>query len=105
MKGFKIHIENRKGTPPLVGGKELRYISLTKILIVVWEYTIMRRTINLRIPYDKDIVDTLEIATSAYNEACRTGFENRVKNKNKLHHLVYYSIRESHPELPASLVC
>ena len=65
----------------------------------------MQRTINLRIPYDKDIVDTLESATFAYNEACRTGFDNRVKNKNKLHHLVYYHIRESHPELPSDLVC
>lgn len=64
----------------------------------------MQRTINVQIPYDKDIVDTLSLSLKAYNEACRIGFEYREKNKNRLNAIFYHSFRDANPELPSDLV-
>lgn len=65
----------------------------------------MLRTINFQIPHDDAIIRTLEMSVSAYNMACRIGFEHKVKNRNELHHLCYRKICERYPELPTDLVC
>lgn len=65
----------------------------------------MDRTINIPIPYDEDIIKTLEMATEAYSLGCSIGFENKPKNRNEMHKLVYRRIRDCFPELNADLVC
>jgi len=64
----------------------------------------MERTIKFEIPYDKDIIQTIEEFNEAVNFCMRVAFENRTFNKNDVHKLTYYEIR-GESDLQSSLVC
>ena len=64
----------------------------------------MHRTITLHIEPDDRLVKTIEMTNLATNDILKAGFENKVVNRLKLHHLTYYPIREEYPTIPASIV-
>lgn len=64
----------------------------------------MQRTITLHIEPDDRLVKTIEMTNLATNDILKAGFENKIVNKLKLHHLTYYPIREKYPNIPASIV-
>lgn len=64
----------------------------------------MERIIKFEIPYDKDVVSTIEEFNEAVNFCMVVGFENNTFNKNDLHKLTYYEIR-GESDLQSSLVC
>ncbi|MGB2580907.1 MAG: hypothetical protein WBD03_00350, partial [Thermoplasmata archaeon] len=64
----------------------------------------MQRTITLHIEPDDRLVRTVEMTNLATNDILKAGFENKVVNRLKLHHLTYSPIREEYPTIPASIV-
>lgn len=64
----------------------------------------MQRTITLHLPADARLIKTIETVNSATNDILVVGFDAKVVNKLKLHHLTYYPIRERYPGIPSSLV-
>ena len=64
----------------------------------------MERAIKFEIPYDKDIINTIEGFNEITNFCLRVGFESNTFNKNDLHKLTYYEIR-GESDLQSSLVC
>ena len=64
----------------------------------------MFRTIKLKLPYDKSLLETGE----RFREACRKvldyGFSAHTFNKNKLNGATYEDIRKAIPTLPSALV-
>jgi len=64
----------------------------------------MQRTITLFLEPNDYLVETIETVNDATNDILVVGFEAKVVNKFKLHHLTYYPIRERYPGIPASLV-
>lgn len=59
--------------------------------------------IKLNIPVS-EIMPTINAYTKAFNIICQDGYEAKIHNNIKLHHLTYYKIRELIPELPSELV-
>jgi len=64
----------------------------------------MQRTITLHIESEERLVRTIEQTNLATNDILKIGFDNKIVNKLKLHHLTYYPIREKYPQIPASIV-
>ena len=48
----------------------------------------------------KILLETIAIYTEKYNMCCSFGYEHKIKNRIKLHHELYFSLR---PELPSQL--
>ncbi|MGC8725977.1 MAG: RNA-guided endonuclease TnpB family protein, partial [Thermoplasmata archaeon] len=64
----------------------------------------MFRTIKLKLPYDKSIIETAKQFKEATQIVLDYGFENKTFNKNKLNKGTYRTVRERIPTLPSALV-
>jgi len=64
----------------------------------------MFRTIKLKLPYDKPLIETARQFKEATQIVLDYGFENKTYNKNKLNKGTYRIVREKIPTLPSSLV-
>lgn len=51
-------------------------------------------TIKLKIPYNKPLIDTIKTYSQAIQFISDRGFNSKVSNRYKLHHLAYYEARE-----------
>jgi len=65
----------------------------------------MQRTINLKIPYDERIAETVRLYNTACNVALKAGFIKGTYNKTKIHDATYQQIRRKHRRLNSSYVC
>jgi IS605 OrfB family transposase len=64
----------------------------------------MFRTIKLKLPYDKPILETAKQFKEAVQMVLDYGYENKTFNKNKLNKGTYRMVREKIPALPSALV-
>jgi len=64
----------------------------------------MFRTIKLKLPYDRTIIETAKQFKEATQMVLDYGFENKTFNKNKLNKGTYKVVRERIPTLPSALV-
>jgi len=64
----------------------------------------MFRTIKLKLPYDRALIETAKQFRGATQIVLDYGFENKVFNKNKLNKGTYKTVRETIPTLPSALV-
>jgi len=64
----------------------------------------MFRTIKLKLPYDKTIIETAKQFKEAVQMVLDYGYENKTFNKNKLNKGTYRTVREKIPTLPSALV-
>ena len=64
----------------------------------------MLRTIQIPLPYDSDIINTIKIYNKAVQYVLDYGWKYKIYNKNKLHKATYYQIRQKFPDLQSSLV-
>ena len=64
----------------------------------------MFRTIKLKLPYDRTLIETAKQCRGATQIVLDYGFENKVFNKNKLNKGTYKVVRETIPTLPSALV-
>ncbi len=64
----------------------------------------MERTIQITLPYDNDLVETIKEYNSAVNYCMVVGKEHLTYNKNDIHKMTYYEIR-GESDLPSSMVC
>ena len=64
----------------------------------------MFRTIKLKLPYDRTLIETARQFKEATQIVLDYGFENKTFNKNKLNKGTYRSVRERIPKLPSALV-
>ena len=64
----------------------------------------MFRTIKLKLPYDRTLIETAKQFRGATQIVLDYGFENKVFNKNKLNKGTYKTVRETIPTLPSALV-
>ncbi len=64
----------------------------------------MFRTIKLKLPYDKSLLETGERFREACQMALDYGFSARTFNKNKLNRATYEDVRKAIPTLPSALV-
>lgn len=65
---------------------------------------IMERTIKFNLPEDNDLIKTIQEYNSAVNYCLVIGKENNTYNKNDIHKLTYYEIRDN-SDLSSSMVC
>ena len=61
-------------------------------------------TIKLKIPYKKELLETMKQYSQSAQYALDIGWDNGIYFKKEIHHLTYYPIRET-LGLPAQLVC
>jgi len=61
-------------------------------------------TIKLKIPYKKELLETMRQYSQSAQYALDIGWDNGIYFKKEIHHLTYYPIRET-LGLPAQLVC
>jgi IS605 OrfB family transposase len=64
----------------------------------------MFRTIKLKLPYDRTLIETAKQFKEATQIVLDYGFENKTYNKNKLNKGTYRKVRERIPTLPSALV-
>ena len=64
----------------------------------------MFRTIKLKLPYDKSLLETGERFREACQKVLDYGFSAHTFNKNKLNRATYEDIRKAIPMLPSALV-
>jgi len=64
----------------------------------------MFRTIKLKLPYDRALIETAKQFKEATQTVLDYGFENKTFNKNKLNKGTYKVVRERIPTLPSALV-
>ncbi len=64
----------------------------------------MQRTIKLSLPRNDFLVKTIELYNRVCNEVLRVGFGARTYNKNKVHRLTYYGVRQKYPMLQSSMI-
>jgi predicted transposase len=64
----------------------------------------MFRTIKLKLPYDRSLIETARQFREASQIVLDYGFENKVFNKYKLNKGTYRTVRETIPTLPSALV-
>ena len=64
----------------------------------------MFRTIKLKLPYDRTLIETAKQFKEAAQIVLDYGFENKTFNKNKLNKGTYKVIRERIPTLPSALI-
>jgi putative transposase len=64
----------------------------------------MFRTIKLKLPYDRSVIETARQFREASQIVLDYGFENKVFNKYKLNKGTYRTVRETIPTLPSALV-
>lgn len=64
----------------------------------------MLRTIQVPLPPDPDLVQTMEVYNKAVQDVLDYGWDKKIYNKNKLHYATYYAIRQRYPQLQSSLV-
>lgn len=64
----------------------------------------MLRTIKLKLPYDRTLIETAKQFKEAAQIVLDYGFENKTFNKNKLNKGTYKVIRERIPTLPSALI-
>ncbi|MGC8692707.1 MAG: hypothetical protein ACP5RY_00365 [Thermoplasmata archaeon] len=64
----------------------------------------MFRTIKLKLPYDKTLIETARQFKEATQIVLDYGFEHKTFNKNKLNKGTYRTVRERIPTLPSALV-
>ena len=64
----------------------------------------MERSIQITFPYDDDLVETIKEYNSAVNFCMVSGKEHQTYNKNDIHKLTYYEIRDN-SDLNSSFVC
>lgn len=64
----------------------------------------MQRTIKLTLPSNDSLKKTVELYNVVCNEVLQVAFEAKTFNKNKVHHLIYYGIRQKYPMLQSSMV-
>jgi len=64
----------------------------------------MFRTIKLKLPYDRPLVETAKQFKEATQIVLDYGFENKTFNKNKLNKGTYRTVRDRIPTLPSALV-
>jgi len=64
----------------------------------------MFRTIKLKLPYDRPLIETARQFKEATQIVLDYGFENGTFNKNKLNKGTYQIVREKIPTLPSALV-
>lgn len=64
----------------------------------------MFRTIKLKLPYDRTIIETAKQFREATQIVLNYGFENKTFNKNKLNKGTYRTVRDKIPTLPSALV-
>jgi len=64
----------------------------------------MFRTIKLKLPYDRTLIETAKQFKEATQIVLNYGFENKTFNKNKLNKGTYKVVRETIPTLPSALV-
>ena len=64
----------------------------------------MFRTIKLKLPYDRALIETAKQFKEATQIVLNYGFENKTFNKNKLNKGTYKTVRETIPTLPSALV-
>jgi transposase, IS605 OrfB family, central region len=62
------------------------------------------RTIKLKLPYDRTLIETAKQFKEAVQIVLDYGFENKTFNKNKLNKGTYKVIRERIPTLPSALI-
>jgi len=62
------------------------------------------RTIKLKLPYDRTLIETAKQFKEATQIVLDYGFENKTFNKNKLNKGTYKVIRERIPTLPSALI-
>jgi len=65
---------------------------------------IMERSIQITLPYDDDLVETIREYNSAVNLCLAVGKANMSYNKNDIHKATYYEIRDN-SDLNSSFVC
>ncbi|PYB67453.1 hypothetical protein DMB44_09140, partial [Thermoplasma sp. Kam2015] len=64
----------------------------------------MFRTIKLKLPYDRPLIETAKQFRNACQIVLDYGFENKTFNKNKLNRGTYREVRGRIPTLPSALV-
>jgi len=64
----------------------------------------MERTIKFNLPNDKELIQTIQEYNSAVNFCLVSGKEHNTYNKNDIHKLTYYEIRDN-SDLSSSMVC
>ncbi|PYB68231.1 hypothetical protein DMB44_05310, partial [Thermoplasma sp. Kam2015] len=64
----------------------------------------MFRTIKLKLPYDRPLIETAKQFRNACQLVLDYGFENKTFNKNKLNRGTYREVRGRIPTLPSALV-
>ncbi|MGC8859868.1 MAG: hypothetical protein ACP5QH_01505 [Thermoplasmata archaeon] len=64
----------------------------------------MFRTIKLKLPYDKTLIEMSKRIKESTQIVNGYGFENKTFNKNKLNKGTYRKVREMIPTLPSALV-
>ena len=64
----------------------------------------MLRTIKIRLPHDKTLIDTLRTYSEIHRYLLDAGLKNKTFNKVELHKLTYYKIRKKYPAFPSALI-
>jgi len=64
----------------------------------------MQRTIKLTLPFNDSLFRTITLYNAVCNEVLRVGLQASTCNKNRVHKLTYYSIRQKYPQLQSSMV-
>lgn len=64
----------------------------------------MKSVIKIKIPYKKEIIETMQQYSYSANKVIDFGWNIQTNNKRELHDLTYYKIRNE-TQLPAQLVC
>jgi len=63
----------------------------------------MIRTVKYELPYDKVLIDTVNIGTEVFRFWSDTAFKHGTSNVNNLHHYGYYALRKVFPSFPSAL--
>jgi putative transposase len=64
----------------------------------------MLRTIRIRLPHEKALIETIRIYSEISKYTVDVGFKNKTFNKVDLHKQTYYKIRKKYPNFPSALV-
>jgi predicted transposase len=69
----------------------------------------MKRTISLKLTLSENQLQAFTELQEKFSATCnyigQIAFENKERNRVKLHHLAYYLVREKFPELGAQMAC
>jgi len=64
----------------------------------------MYKTIPIKLPYDKDLMDTIEVYNRCCNDTLKIAYKKKLRDKMRIHDATYKKMRRKYADLQSSLV-